>query len=856
MSSDKTSLGQNAALASTPKPVKITPFIAQFQKAKLAYPNGFLFFRMGDFYELFFEDAVKASQLLGITLTSRNKNSEGEDIPMAGVPHHAAQGYIKRLIEDGHSVSICEQMADPKSVKGIVPREVIRVATPSMVLDDETANPKTDNNLISAVWDTDNHAWALAVLSLGRASIFTTHCSKSELEDALLRHQCKELVMASPAATKELPAFSQHVKTLHPPFPLGLSKYKLISETHPTPVFSPFVKEAIALACMYAQSCYPLRPLSLKVEDNTEVSRLKLNAYTIKHLELIQSHTQETKHTLLHHIDHTRSALGARELRKRLLNPFAAASEITPRHDAVALLLKHRALRKQLQDALSNISDLERIASRVAMKMGVHKDLVHLKETLDAMFDIHAHLEAANLSKQFKPLQWTDTQGEIKQILVPISSDPDSPIQAGFDPELDQCIKRKNSIEDAILALETSTKVSTKITSLKIKYTKVFGYYFEVTKTNLPLVPTSWKRKQTIAGGERFITPELQQLESEMQTFQLELEQRQQVWLSNILSRIAEYHQTLLTMAQQLAILDVDLSFAQMAEEQRHVRPAMTTSEVLHLKACRHPVVERMLPHGAFVPNDVDLSSDATKAILLTGPNMSGKSTMMRQVAINVLLAQCGGFVAAQEARIGLVDQIFSRVGSSDSVATGESTFMMEMKECAAILDKATSRSLVIVDEVGRGTSTYDGLSLAWAILLHLLQVNRCRLIFSTHYHELCHLEAKQPTLKNFTIMVKEDQHNIQFLHQVIPGAAKRSYGIAVAKLAQLPSSVIADATQILEKLEHDPQPVKAPVVSQPSSPHPLLESLANLDLNHTSPMQALEWLQQKQSELRLSKTR
>lgn len=865
-----------------------TPVMKQFFAAKEQYPDALLFFRMGDFYELFYDDAVVAADALDITLTSRGKNRQGENIPMAGVPHHAAAGYLARLLDQGFKVAICEQLADPSTVKGIVPRGVVRVATPGLALDPDTLDARMDNLLVavSASSPSASSPRGLAALELSRSELRACVVEDdAALLAELARLEPRELLLAEPAP--ELEAILAHVLPRTPirhvaPLPqldgdagdadAALATFLDEAEAPRAlhEVEAPG-RAAAALALRYAQEAQPGKQVRVgRLVRYDPSDRLVLDEVAVRNLELVRTLGGDREGSLLHLLDRTRTSMGARALRRRLLAPLTGVSAIRRRHDAVEALVVDADLRRTLHQQLGEVADLERLATRVELGVAHPRDLGAVRDSLVAA---HAAIDALGvraeqstddtLARLVPEERCEEVLGMLETALV--EEPPVVATQGGiFAPEmnedLDELREISSSSKDVILRIEAREKERTGISSLKIKFTKVFGYYIEVTRSNLHLVPDDYRRKQTIANGERYVTDELADLQSKI----LDADERGRALEAELFAemreRVAEQASALRSLARALADLDVHAGLAEVAHRHDYVRPTLNDSLSLSLRECRHPVVERLAEAGTFVPNDVGLDADGARLMIITGPNMAGKSTAMRQVALTVILAQLGSFVPADEAVIGVVDRVFTRVGASDDLSRGQSTFMVEMRETATILQDATRRSLVVLDEIGRGTSTYDGLAIAWAVAEHLHDGIGCRSMFATHYHELCELAEIKDGVVSFNVAAREYGDEVVFLHKLVEGATNKSYGVAVARLAGVPEIVLARAKTILGDLEEgSPLPggrraslrgknqlelfaaSAEPSVVEPSA---VERTLGELDIDRLRPVDALVTLQ------------
>ena len=867
-----------------------TPVMQQFFRAKDQYPDAILFFRLGDFYEMFFEDAVVASQLLDITLTSRSKTSEGDKIPMAGVPHHAAAGYVARLLELGQKVAICEQMEDPSKVKGVVPREVVRVVTPGLCLEPDALDARTHNYLVAVVERAPARAdggqeprgvgsLGLAALELSTAELRAcTLADGASLLAELARLDPREVLSCAgdalrDAIAKTLPRAA--IRT--PPTPLdadgaGAILIDLLGRDEAGRAGEAIAEAGIAAAAealRYARDSQPGAHVGVsRIGVYDPSTSLILDEAAVRNLELVRTLDGERNGSLLALVDATRTPMGARLLRRRILAPLTDVAAIRRRHDAVEALVLDAALRARLRDALAHVGDLERLSTRAALGMATPRDLGGIRDGLRSVAEACRALAAREastddvLSRSVPGDACEDVAEMLSTALVdepPAAATTGGIFRAQIDAALDELRMLSASSKDVILELERRERERTGIGSLKIRYTRVFGYYIEVTKSNLASVPADYRRKQTIATGERFVTEELDELQAKILNADERSRALEAEMFRELGDRVREHVPRLRALAARIADLDVHAAFADVAHRYGYVRPEVDETLAFDVTELRHPVVERLAAAGEFVPNDLALDADGARLMILTGPNMAGKSTAMRQVALAVILAQAGGFVPAGAARIGVVDRVYTRVGASDNLGRGQSTFMVEMRETASILRGATKRSLVVLDEIGRGTSTYDGLAIAWAVAEHLHDAIGCRGLFATHYHELCELAATRPGVVNFNVAAKEYRGEIVFMHKLVPGGANRSYGVAVARLAGVPEIVLARARTLLHDLETGAAlPSGAPARMRPQDregrpqldlfaappppqgPSPVEETLRELDVDHLTPVDAL----------------
>lgn len=854
------------------------PAMQQYLREKANHPDALLFFRMGDFYELFFDDALVAARALDLTLTSRNKN-EADSIPMCGVPYHAAQGYIARLLEQGNNVAICEQLEDPSKAKGIVKRGVVRVLTPALVLDAESLDARTNQFLAAALPPEGGAdmpgAWSLAAYDLTTGELYA-----AEVPDALgviselARLDVRELVVPRDAEV----AVRAQTKLLTRMFVRGavaldaksvaatLAEAAVDAELKGAfEALGPAARAASALALAYAKATQPGMAVPVQRVSRLEArDHLQVDETTQAHLELFRTMRGDKRGSLLAHLDRTVTPMGARRLRTWIAFPLMDVKRIRRRHDAVDAFVAYAEVRDALRAALEQVPDIERIAVRAQLGAATPRDLASLRDGLgrvpEALCAMTLQPDAADA---LKPLCTVDPCTDVLALLKgsladspPVAVEDGGVFRPGFDADLDRYTELATNGRNVILALETRERERTKIASLKVRYNSVFGYYIEVTKANLHLVPADYRRKQTVATGERYVTDELVTVETEILEAEEKFRELEKTRFEQLRRKVADALGRLSKLANTLADADALGAFAEVAHRHDYTRPQVDDGPVLELIDARHPVVETMLEPGAYVPNDVTLDQQGTRLLLVTGPNMAGKSTLMRMVALIALMAQAGGFVPASSARVGRVDRIYTRVGASDDVARGASTFMVEMRETAQILRGATARSLVLFDEIGRGTSTFDGLAIAWSVAEHLHDAVKSRAMFATHYHELCALADTRQHVANVNVSARESGDDIVFLHKLAPGGASRSYGVAVARLAGLPEPVLARARALLKDLERGEGPFRRPpkqmglfeerpaAVATPAT-HPALAAIASVEVDRMTPLDALHFVSQ-----------
>jgi DNA mismatch repair protein MutS len=843
-------------------------------KIKREYPDTILFFRLGDFYEMFFEDANIASKILGIALTSRNK-SEKNSVPLCGVPYHSVEPYLAKLLEHGHKVAICEQVEDPKLAKGIVERRVTKILTPGVILDPEKLDSKSNNFLASLYFDGKTYGLAYTDISTGqfKTASFSTlddlteELSNLEPKEVLLPeefHQSEELVSFfsrtwNPLITRfdswvwELDRAKEILKDM-------LSSQTLEAfglEDHP----------GLIIACgavvhyLRETQIEDMPPLDAPTYYET-ADYLLVDESTKRNLELLRTIRGESKRgSLLWVLDETLTAMGGRLLKQWINYPLVDSRKIGERLDAVEELKGKPGLRRKLRTILKEISDIERLIARISTNSAKPRDLGALRDSSYFISDIKRVLKDFTapfiLEIDLGLDDLNDVRGLLEKALVaepPLSSREGGIIRDGFSMELDELRLIKRDGKKWIAELEAKEKESNRINSLKIGYNRVFGYYIEVTKPNLHLVPDTYIRKQTLINAERFITPQLKEYEEKILGAEDRIVEIEKELFEEIRKRVANESDRVRRTASLIAELDVLSSLSEVADKYNYIKPQISDTGIIALKESRHPVVERMDLGERFVPNDIKLDLEENQFLIITGPNMAGKSTLIRQVALIVLMAQMGSFVPANEAKVGIVDKIFTRVGASDSLARGQSTFMVEMVETAYIIRHATSRSMVILDEIGRGTSTFDGMSIAWAVAEFLHDLG-CRTLFATHYHELAQLAISKRRVKNYNVFVKEDSGKIVFLRKFIPGAASHSYGIQVAKLAGVPEKVLRVAQRVLSKLEKAQSKLGGSIrggqlglfekveEKEGLEENEILEEIKELDPQSMSPLQALSKL-------------
>jgi len=856
-----------------------TPLMQQWREAKSRHPDALIFFRVGDFYEMFNEDAVEGARLLGLTLTSRN-NGGASDVPLAGVPVRARDEYLERLVRLGRRVAVCEQVEDPAVAKGIVRREVVETITPGAVFSDSLLQGRRNNWLI-ALRPAGDDALALGAVDISTGEVVVARVPSSALAGQLGAYEPAELLLPRAWEGRVLEGAQGIVRTYRPDWmfepDVAAEEAKRAYAIHDVTGFGfeaddgPLVAALGALLAYLAEVQPAARealraPRVLRGEDS-----MVLDEMTRRNLELVEPLRADARDgrpaTLLDVIDDTQTPMGGRLLRRWLLQPLVDASRISARQAAVAELFETAAARRAVRSALEPMRDMERLAARVAATRVTPREMGALARSLQLLPAVKAAV-ALSTSPLLAHIATLDPLEDVAGLLVralvpepPATIGEGGAIREGFDAALDELRGTRDGAQDTIARLQARERTRTGITSLKVGYNKVFGYYIEVTRANLERVPAEYERRQTVSNAERFVTPELKEWESRILDADERITEREAKLFDELRTRVAAHVARLQSAADRIAELDVLACLAQVAERHHYVRPALHGGYRLEIRAGRHPVVETMMPRESFIPNDVVLDQDS-RIMILTGPNMAGKSTLLRQVGLIQLLAQMGSFVPADSATLPVCDRIFTRVGASDNLVRGQSTFMVEMQETAAILHAATTHSLVLLDEIGRGTATYDGVSIAWAVTEYLHEAAGARTIFATHYHELTQLADLLPGLVNCNVAVREVGQDIVFLHRLQAGGADRSYGIDVGRLAGLPRLVVERAREILFELEsahsaggeglgshgaHRPRSSRAPdQLSLFQSPeHPALRRLREIDPDRLTPLDALNLVAQ-----------
>ena len=868
---------------------EMTPMMRQYMEIKEQNKDSILFFRLGDFYEMFGDDARKASRELDLTLTTRDKDknkSFEEKIPMCGIPYHASDAYIARLIAKGYKVAICEQTEDPAAAKGLVERDIVRIVTPGTVIDSACLEEGRSNFCAGIYLDGDYAGFSVCDISTGQTHVtaFSGPDREAHLQNELGRFAPAEAVL-NPGAAEDtaLRALLEdklrcHVERLPAGrFQLPAAEKRIRQQfgddaAQRLPRDNPAAMLALGALLDYL---HDTQKTDLNHVDRLDYYRqgqfMELDLTARRNLELTETlRGKEKKGSLLWVLDKTRTAMGARLLRSWLERPLLSVSAIARRNDAVAALVKHTVQREELILALTGIGDMERLMGRIVYGSAGGRDMVSLKNAMDHLPAICQQLAAfegghlRELGARLDPLEdLAEVIGKTLQDDPPFSVREGEFIRDGFDPEVDRLRGILHGGKGIIASMEAAEKEKTGIRTLKIGYNKVFGYYIEVSNSFKELVPETYIRKQTLVNGERYITQELKDLEHDILSASDRDAALEYELFSQVRQHLADQSARIQRTARAVAALDVLTNFAALAARQNYCRPEIDLSGELHITDGRHPVVEQVLKDALFVPNDTALDCGANRVAILTGPNMAGKSALLRQTALIVIMAQAGCFVPAASAKIGYVDKIFTRVGASDNISQGESTFMVEMNEAANILNNISDRSLVLFDELGRGTSTYDGISIAWAIVeyLHEHPKYHAKTLFATHYHELNEMEHSFKKIKNYNVSVKEVAHKVIFLRKLVKGGSNHSFGIQVGKMAGLPQSVIKRADEILKQLENDRDKngtiqknvesiasareglqlsffqLDDPVLSQ------IRDEIAGLDINGLTPLEALNKL-------------
>jgi DNA mismatch repair protein MutS len=861
-----------------------TPLMRQWRDAKSRHPDALIFFRVGDFYEMFCEDAEEGARLLGLTLTSRN-NGGAANVPLAGIPVKARNDYLQRLVRLGRRVAICEQVEDPSEARDIVRREVVETVTPGAILSDGLLDERRNNWLVALV-ASDGAEMAIAAADITTGEFLGTRVAAQELEAELARLEPAEVLL--PKGLESAAVGEGVSRTVRPDWlfdpKLAADELRRHFALHTLDGLGFQDEDAPLIGAMGALLAYvrEVQPASAAGLRRPRIERpgdaMALDEMTRRNLELLAPLRLDTPTggaaTLIEVIDETATAMGARLLRRWLLRPLVAPEAIWRRQEAVAEMVDAPPLRRALRAELKEVRDVERLAGKVGAGRVSPREMAALRGSLARLPLVFTALCDSAAARTIELRDGLDPLADMHATLAAtLGDDPPATlaeggvIRAGHHGELDDLRAARDGARDFIASLQTRERERTGIASLKVGFNRVFGYYLEVTKTNLERVPAEYRRKQTLANAERFVTEELDTWESKVLGAEERIAELEARLYGELRVRVAEAMPRLLETAGRLAELDVLAALARLAERRGYVRPEVHTGFDMEIRAGRHPVVETMMPREEFIPNDLVLEEGA-RVMILTGPNMAGKSTLLRQVGLIQILAQIGAFVPATAARLPIADRIFTRVGASDNLSRGQSTFMVEMSETASILHNATGRSLVLLDEIGRGTATYDGVSIAWAVTEHLHERTGAKTIFATHYHELTQLADLLPALVNANVAVKEAGEDIIFLRRLEPGGADRSYGIQVARLAGLPASVVERAREILVELEgahtqhgeglgrrgaHRPASTAPPdqLSFFAAAEHPVVERLRQLEVDRMTPLEALNRLAELKEEAR-----
>jgi len=853
-----------------------TPIRQQYLRIKRQYPQAIVFFRLGDFYETFDEDAKLTARELEIVLTSREMG-KGQRVPMAGIPYHALDNYLAKLINGGHKVAICEQVTKPGETKGLVEREVVRLVTPGTVVEPSLLDSKTNNYLVSLVLGEEEAG--IAYVDITTSEFAATQLSLQRAVPELERLSPQEIITAEGSDLSGLGLTAPVTRLEDYPFEPEVARRILLDHFGVATLDGygctdlPLAISAAGSIIHYIQETQKVVLGQLtRLSTYSTGSFMALDVNTQNNLELFRSGALRTASgSLLSIIDLTRTAMGGRLLKRWLGQPLLDITELTRRQDAIEWFYKNTLARNQAAALLDKTADLERLINRVRGEIANPRELVALRHSLEVIPRLVEIIEHGSNSS----ISWLKAELKPRQDVVDLISEAigerPSPnlgegdvIRRGFSEELDSLRLASKNAKQYLADLESQEREKTGIKSLKVGFNRVFGYYIEVSKSNLPQVPQHYIRKQTLVGGERFFTPELKEYESLILNAQDRIAELEADIFRRVCRQVATASERILAVADALANADVFSSLAEVAVRYSYVRPELTTDNEIAITQGRHPIVERSLVDSSFVSNDTCLSNDDAQLIILTGPNMAGKSTYLRQVALIVLMAQVGSFVPADSATIGVVDRIFTRIGAREDIAAGQSTFMVEMVETANILNNATTRSLIILDEIGRGTSTYDGLSIARAVAecIHNHPRLGAKTLFATHFHEMVELAGLLPRVKNFNIAVAEEGGEVIFLYKIVPGGVDKSYGIHVAKLAGLPKFVVHRAQEVLEELEEDSRRTRgvakgrckkepAPQLSLFGQKSPLLDELEKLEIDSLTPLEALTKLYELQKRAR-----
>lgn len=849
----------------------MTPLIEQYLDIKNQYKDSILFFRVGDFYEMFFQDAEIASKELDIVLTGKDGGTD-ERIPMAGIPFHSADSYISRLVAKGYKVAICEQMENPKEAKGLVKRSVIKVVTSGTIVDTSVLDETVNNYLVSIY--VDNNGYGLASVDITTGELMATELeSKEDLLNELIKFRPAEIITNKPDELDNLLNYDVFVHVCDF-FDYDLAKDEILKKFNVNSLeglglrYYKKATSAIGALFMYIKTTQ-----MVSFDNISEIQLYSISDYmimdknTISNLELLETYrSKEKKGSLLWVIDKTSTPMGSRLIKKWLERPLLNIHEINKRLDAVEELVNNDQMREDLKACLKKIKDFERIMGRIVYKSANGRDLLFFNSSISNLPDIKKIIHKAE-SAYFRELfSKIDTLEDVSKLIdsaisldAPMTINEGNIIKDGYNETVDKYRRASKEGKDWLAQLETEEREKTGIKNLKIKFNKVFGYYIEVTKSNINMVPDYFIRKQTLANCERYITEQLKEIEDAILGAEERVKELEYQLFIEIRETVAQQYKRVKASAEAIAQIDVLTSMAEVAKTNGYQRPVLVNDKIIDIKVGRHPVIEKIID-DVFVPNDSYIDTKEHMILLITGPNMAGKSTYMRQIALIVILAQMGSFVPADSAKIGIVDRIYTRIGAADDLSTGQSTFMVEMNEVANITNNATDKSLIILDEVGRGTSTYDGISIAWAVVEYIAKKIKARTLFATHYHELVDIADELKCVKNYNIAVKEENNRVIFLRKIIEGPTDKSYGIEVAKLAGLPEAIIKKANQKLTELEnkHIYQKDSIKTIKQISifdigfdyRYYEIIEEIKSLDIDNMTPLQAITQLYELKRKL------
>ncbi|MCX8278248.1 MAG: DNA mismatch repair protein MutS [Dehalococcoidia bacterium] len=858
----------------TPAGKKISPGRRQFLEFKAKYPDSLLLIRMGDFYEAFDDDAHTLSKVLGITLTARESGAGGK-APLAGIPHHALDNHLGTLVSAGLKIAIAEQTSDPAKSRGLVERAVVRVVTPGTVIEPALLDQSTNNYLAAAV--SDGQRTGLAYVDISTSEFVTGEFPASDLKDELFRLSPAELI-ADKNSLDLLNTDSDSPMAIR-----SLDESRLDTELSGARLMEHFkVKTLAAFGCeklplaviaassvldFVAETQFGAIPQLTSLRTESSNSYMKLDQKALRDLEVFSSPSgKAVAPTLFRSLNFSKTAMGARSLRAWLTRPLLNPDDVQRRQEVVASFFEDQSARSRVQSLLAQVSDLERLTNRVRTNKATPRDLASLRTGLVVIPELISSLPEGVVPGGAVIGKLHSSTEAVALLIAAVPDEPSitvgdgSAIRDGFNSELDEVRSLSGDARSSIAALEADYRETTGIKNLKIGYNRVFGYYLEVSKGSAHLVPDSFERRQTLVNGERFITPVLKELESKILNARDRISELEREIFRRICGEVTIHSSRIMETAKALGTLDALVGMSQAAAENAWVRPLVDDGNVLSIEGGRHPVVETALGPGRFVPNDLDLSNTDRQVMIITGPNMSGKSTYIRQAAVLVLMAQVGSFIPATKARIGIVDRIFTRAGLSDDISGGQSTFMVEMVETASILNQATSRSLAVLDEIGRGTSTYDGLAIARSVAEHIHNSPKlgCKTLFATHYHEMTELAGQLPRAHNLQVSVAEEAGEVVFLHQIVPGGADKSYGVHVARLAGMPGAVVNRAWDLLEELENGSKTTSKPAGYQLQMPfgdqqvsNDALEELKDLDVANMTPIDAINALFSLQEQVK-----